>query len=367
MHSCNAISNVNIFGLSLNGLGLYDRNIMANIRMNSSSRHIAILGTGHATPDEAVFSSALDARLNHPFGHIERVSGVHKRYVARTTETAASLGAKAALQALSAAQVDLQEIDCVVAASATMDQGMPSNASLIHRELGLGESGVPAFDINASCLGFVAALDTISWAILGGRYQRVLIVAADIASCGLDWSSLESSAIFGDGAAAAVVGLSTGKNLSQILGTDFRTYSSGAELCKIPAGGSRYHPQRINQPFGPLTTFKMDGKGVFKLTASYLPILVEDLLCQAGLKQDDLDWIVPHQGSHLALTHLTKRLGFKQKKVIDIFAHHGNQVAASLPTALDIAIRDGRIRRGQTLLLLGTGAGLSMGGMVLVY
>jgi 3-oxoacyl-[acyl-carrier-protein] synthase-3 len=111
----------------------------------------------------------------------------------------------------------------------------------------------------------------------------------------------------------------------------------------------------------------MDGKGVFKLASEHLPGFLDQLLARAGLERDELDWIVPHQASHLALSHLTKRLGFNKDKVINIFAEHGNQVAASLPTTLDIAINDGRIRRGQRVLLLGTGAGLSLGGTVLEY
>jgi len=177
---------------------------------------------------------------------------------------------------------------------------------------------------------------------------------------------LESSAIFGDGAAAAILGPSTNER-SCLLAAALNTLSEGADLCRIPAGGSRYHPTRISQPFNELTKFRMDGKGVFKLAAAHLPGFVENLLARAGLTRDQLDWIVPHQASQLALSHLTKRLGFADRKVIDIFAEHGNQVAASLPTALDIAIRDGRIQRGHRLLLLGTGAGLSLGGAVLEY
>jgi len=331
------------------------------------SRPITILGTGHALPRHEVLSSELDIKLKHPSGFIESKSGVRKRHFAEPTETAAVLGAKAAKRALRSARLDLGDIDCLVAASATMDQGMPSNAALIHYELGLSDSGVPAFDVNASCLGFLAALDTVSWAIAAGRYRRVLIVAADIASCGLDWNSIESSAIFGDGAAAAVVSLADPDTGSKILSADLRTYSSGVGFCKIPAGGSRYHPSRINEPFIPLTTFRMDGKSVFKLASEHLPGFLDQLLARAGLERDELDWIVPHQASHLALSHLTKRLGFCKEKVINIFAEHGNQVAASLPTTLDIAINDGRIRRGQRLLMLGTGAGLSLGGAVLEY
>jgi 3-oxoacyl-[acyl-carrier-protein] synthase III len=244
---------------------------------------------------------------------------------------------------------------------------MPCNAALIHRELGLSAHAIPAFDVNASCLGFLAALDTLSWPIAAGRYRKVLIVAADIASCGLDWRTLEASAIFGDGAAAVVVGPSPAGSDARILAADLLTLSDGVDLCRIPGGGSRHHPTRIDQPFAELAMFRMDGKGVFKLASQHLPGFIERLLARAGVTRDQLDWIVPHQASHLALSHLTRRLGFRAERVIDIFAEHGNQVAASLPTALDIAIRDGRIQRGQRLLLLGTGAGLSLGGIVLEY
>lgn len=191
-------------------------------------------------------------------------------------------------------------------------------------------------------------------------------MAADIASCGLDWSKLEASAIFGDGAAAAVVGTAPA-GASRLLAAEHQTFSEGVALCRIPGGGSRYHPTRINQPFEPLARFHMDGKGVFRLAAQHLPAFVARLLVRAGLRLEQIDWIVPHQASQLALTHLGRRLGFARNKFIDVFADHGNQVAASLPTALDIAIRDGRIQRGQRVLLLGTGAGLAVGGMILEY
>lgn len=334
---------------------------------NLVKRPISIIGTGHALPHTEVLSTELDVNLKYPSGYIESKSGVRKRHFSAPTETAAALGAKAAIKALQAAKLNLKDIDCLVAASATMDQGMPSNAALIHHELGLSDSGIPAFDVNASCLGFLAAFDTVSWAIVAGRYRHVLIVASDIASCGLNWESIESSAIFGDGAAAAVIGRSEDNVSSKVLSADLRTYSSGVDFCKIPAGGSRYHPSRINEPFTPLTTFRMNGKAVFKLASEHLPDFLGHLLNRAETKRDDIDWIIPHQASLLALEHLTKRLGFSKDKVINIFAEYGNQVAASLPTALDIAIKDGRIQRGQRLLLLGTGAGLSLGGAVLEY
>lgn len=328
-------------------------------------RPLIILGSGHALPERIVTSAEMDAKLGLMVGSVARISGVVQRHVASTSETAASLGTIAASRALRAAGLELDQIDLIACASGTMDQGMPCNAALLHRELGLGQSGIPAMDINASCLGFIAAVDTLSWPLIAGRYQRILLVCSDIASCGLDWQHVEVCGIFGDGAAAVVLGVSDGG--AKIIASSLKTFSEGAHLCQIPAGGSRFHPRRINTPFEPLTSFSMQGKSVFRLAAKHLPTLMDELLTQAGLTQAQIDWVIPHQASQQAMQHAAKRLGFVQEKVIDIFALHGNQVAASLPTALDIAIRDQRIQRGQRLMLIGTGAGLSLGGMVLEY
>lgn len=328
---------------------------------------VQILGTGHALPGLAVSSAALDERLRLPARTVEQTCGVRVRHFATEKETAAALGARAACQALALAGLSLFDIDALVACSATMDQGMPCNAALIHAELGLSATGVPAFDINASCLGFIAALDALAWPLAGGRYRCILVVAADLASCGLDWSDVRCSGIFGDGAGAAVLGWAPEQG-SRLLASALQTYSVGASFCEIPAGGSRHHPQRVGMDaFAERNLFRMNGKGVFRLAAKHLPDFVDRLLEQASVTKSDLDWIVPHQASHLAMSHLSERLGFEPSRIINIFADHGNQVAASVPTALDIAVRDGRIRRGHRVLLLGTGAGLSLGGAVLEY
>lgn len=331
-------------------------------------RHIRILGTGHVLPKNCVLSSEIDHRQGFPLGKTQQAGGVFQRYFAAADETAATMAAAAARRALDAAGLTLDDIDCLVATSATMDQGMPSNAALIHAELGLTKRGIPAFDINASCLGFLAALDALTWMVTAGGYQRVLLVAADMASCGLNWNDLEASSIFGDGAAAVILGKSNDAATgSRIYASSLKTYSEGVHYCEIPAGGSRYHPTRITEEFLPLTKFHMDGKKVFRLASQIMPNFMSQLLQAAGKSLQDIDWFVPHQASQLAIHHLTRRLSVAPEKVIDIFANHGNQVAASLPTALDIGIRDGRIQRGQLLMLIGTGAGLSMGGVVMEY
>lgn len=349
---------------------LWMRSVDMNADNNNSAsitRKVQILGSAHALPQRCVLSSELDEQLGLSAGRIELVGGVHQRYFAGANENAATLAAAAGRKALLAANLTLDDIDCLVATSATMDQGMPSNGALIHKELGLSAKGIPAFDINASCLGFLAALDTLTYMLAAGHHKRILVVAADLASCGLNWDDLESSAIFGDGAAAVVLGQSGSEDESVLLATSFKTFSEGVHFCEIPGGGSRYHPSRIEQAFNPLTKFHMDGKKVFRLACDHMPKFVDDLLLSADMSLAEVDWIVPHQASQLAIHHLIKRLNFNCDKVINIFKNHGNQVAASLPTALDIAIADARIQRGDTLLLLGTGAGLSMGAALMVY
>jgi len=331
----------------------------------ATPRPVRILGTGAARPDRRVESAEIDARLGFPAGTVQRRSGVRARFV-ETERSASELAAHAARQAICSARLTLADIDCVVAASASMDQAMPYNAALIHRELGLGGSGIPALDVGASCLGFLAAVDTLSWPIAAAHYRRVLIVASDIASCALDWSDLNASAIFGDGAAAAVLGPAD-ESPSCLLASGFATYSEGAHFCEIRGCGSRHPPSRANGDYAALGLFRMDGPAVFQLVARHIDAFVSDLLARAGVDRRDLTLLVPHQASHLGLRHVMRRLGIERDRVVDIYAEHGNQVAASLPTALDAAIRSARLKRGDTALLLGSGAGVSLGGIVLRY
>lgn len=334
----------------------------------SSLRRLRVVGTGVAVSGQALTSDAIDRRLGLPDGTVEARTGVRRRFV--ETRPAAVPGAEAARTALGHAGLGLDDIDCLVAASGTPDQAMPSNAALLHHELGLSARGIPAFDIGASCLGFLMALDVVSSLLVSGRYRRVLIVASDIASCGLDWSKLESSGIFGDGAAAVVVDGGDGcaaADGSGILAASFLTLSQGAHACEIPGGGSRHHPSRIDRPFPPLAQFHMDGPAIFRLAGEHLAGFVDGLLAQAGVTLADLRLVVPHQASAHALAFMRRRLRLPAAQVVDIFAERGNQVAASLPTALHEAVTSKRLHRGDTALLIGTGAGVQMGGIVLRY
>jgi 3-oxoacyl-[acyl-carrier-protein] synthase-3 len=326
-------------------------------------RGVRILGSGAALPAEIVTSLELDRQLGLPAGTVEKKTGVRQRHV-ETRRSAAALGAEAARAAMAAAGLSFSDLDCLVMASGTPDQAMPCNAALLHHELGLER--LPAFDLGASCLGFLVALDTIATLIAAGHHQRVLVVASDIASCGLDWRQLEASGIFGDGAAAFVLGPAEG-SASALLAARFETHSQGVHWCEIPGGGSRHHPSRITEPFAPLALFRMDGKAVFRLAAEKLPGFVTGLLADSGKALAEIDLWVPHQASAHALQFVRKKFAIGREKMVDIFAEHGNQVAASLPTALHQAIESGRLRRGEHALLLGTGAGVGLGGAVLCY
>ena len=328
-------------------------------------RRIEITGTGMAVPAQATSSDQLDARLGLAPGTSLKQTGVRRRFLS-TTETAAQLAAEACRQAVASAGLDWSDIDCIVAASATMDQALPYNAALIHAELGLSAQRTTTLDINASCLSFLVALDTMSYLVAAGRYRNILLVSCDIATFGIDWNDLRECGIFGDGAAAAVIRRSREGARSAILSSKVETLSAGVQHCRIPAGGSRYHPRReLGQPFDALTLFQMDGAAVFKLASQALPGFTDALLSSAGVRMKDLAAVVPHQASQLALTHLSRRLGIAPGQLVDIFADYGNQVGASLPTALHLGLAQGRFKRGDTILMLGTGAGLTMGGMVL--
>lgn len=330
-------------------------------------RRFEILGTGAYVPPTIITSVELDAKLGLPAGSVERKTGVRQRHAAALSETAASMAAAACRAALDKANVTLDEIDCLISANGTIDQGLPHNAAMVHRALGLMGPSIPAIDISTSCLSFLAALDTFSWPLAAGRYNKILIASSDLASPGLDWRHLESSAIFGDGAAAAVIAAAPAGSGSRILASSLVTCSEGAELCKIPGHGSRFHPNRTgNLSIDPLL-FKMDGKRVYRMAAELLPGFVCSLMEKAKITLAEIACVIPHQGSALGLSHLTKLLGLEPERVVDIFRDHGNQVGASLPTALHTALSQQRLKRGDKALLIGFGAGISLGGMVLEY
>ena len=332
---------------------------------SDSMPKVTISGLGNFLPNRIVTSSELDQQLGLSSGSVLKKSGLISRHFASPHETTSYMGAQAALSALKHAQIDLASIDAIVAACGVPEQAIPCTASLIQKQLGLEHSGIPCFDVNATCLSFINALDVSSYLIEGGRFQRILIISSDIPSLGLNWNDLDTCTIFGDGAAACVLEKSHGTDTSRILASHMETYSLGSEYCYVAAAGTRYPPtidydQQLN-------LFTMDGKKVFKLASQIIEPMHETLFAKAGVTMSDISWVVPHQASLLAMHHIRKRLNIPEEQFLNIFATHGNQIAASIPTTLSHAVHQHRIERGQLVYLLGTGAGISAAGMILEY
>jgi 3-oxoacyl-[acyl-carrier-protein] synthase-3 len=222
-----------------------------------------------------------------------------------------------------------------------------------------------AFDINATCLSFLVAFDYAATMIASGRIEKALVVSSEMASRALPWDhDPETAAMFGDGAAAAVLG--RGDDSAQVVAARFETYPAGYRFCELPAGGTRFdfYNDRANYEKGLM--FTMDGRNVFRLTTQVIRPFMARVLAESGLKASELDVIVPHQASRGGVDHVMRKLGFTDGRTVDILAEHGNQVAASLPTALHIARMSGKIVPGSKVLLLGTSAGLSLGAVVFV-
>lgn len=329
-------------------------------------RNVKILGTGKYLPARRIYSDEMDRRLGTPDGWTLRKTDVRVRHFA-DGETASAMGAAAAEEALKDAGLKLSDIDCLVCTSGTAEQPIPSTGSLIQKAMGGEDSGIPSFDVNSTCLSFLTGFDLLSYLVEAGRYERVLLVSTEIASVGLNWNHKESGALFGDGAAAVVIGRSAEEEDSRIICSRMETYSKGARYSEIRGGGTRIHPREHGPGREEDFLFHMDGKAIFKMAAKLLPSFVDKLLRPAGLSMADIQHVIPHQGSAMAMRLITSRLGISQEQLVYITPNHGNTIAASIPMGLHEAAVQGRMKRGDRVLLLGTSAGLSLGGMVLVY
>lgn len=337
------------------------------LEVQNVQRSIKIVSTGSYVPRTRVTSSDIDLRLEKKPGWSKRLFCIDTRYYADADESTSYMAAEAAKSALEKAGLRAADIDCIVSACGVGEQPIPSTAILVQKKLGLGDSGVAAFDVNSTCLSFVTALDVVADAISAGRYRTVLIVSADIASCGLDWSNPEAAAIFGDGAAAVIVSKSGNQESSRMIASRMESYSSFQDVCRLEAGGTRLRANRANDAFWDATTFKMDGRAALACALKYLPGFLEKLSNSAAHSISDLDLLILHQASHHALAAVQQHLGFAPEKVVHIFKDFGNQIATSIPHALNVAITRGQLKRGNKFMLLGTSAGISIGGAILEY
>lgn len=310
-------------------------------------------------PRDVISAEQLDQRLNLPLGSCRSRYGVDTRHYAAADETSLYMGAQAAQSALDEAGLKLADIDLLLCASGTNHQALPYNAAGLLHALGAAVP-IASMDVNASCLSFLAALDLADAALARGRYRRLMIVSSEVARIGVLDSDIEAATLFADGAAAFI--LEADDSDSGLLASRFHTYPEGYQLCQIRAGGSALHPHRHGaeaQAAG--SYFEMQGKALYRLVSRLAPDFIKQGLAPSGLSLADIDYYVPHQASHAGLVNLVRQLALDNDKVINRFATLGNQIAASLPMALDYLLRNRPVASGQTVLLFGSAAGLALG------
>jgi len=316
-----------------------------------------ITGTGSALPGEPVSNAELVQRLvargvETSDEWIVSRTGIRQRYLADDEQTTTALGAGAARAALAAAGCEAESVDLIVLATSTPDQIFPSTACLVQDALGAG--GAAAFDVQAVCSGFVYGLAIADAMIRTGGYRRALVIGAETFSRILDWNDRTTCVLFGDGAGAVVVEASDAPG---ILAARLRADGSQARiLCtagRVAQGGVQ------GDPF-----LRMDGQAVFKLAVNVLDASAREALADAHLDVDQVDWVIPHQANVRILSATARKLGLPESKVVVTVDQHGNTSAASVPLALDLALRDGRVRPGQHVLLQGVGGGFTWGSVL---
>ena len=326
----------------------------------------AITGWGHALPRAKVASEQLEQIHRLKAGSLVAATGVKTRYIADRlgAETQVALGLRAARVALERADCSASSLDLIIAASAVPQQLIPSTAPLYQQGLGLPDGGCQVLDVNTTCLSALSALEIAASYLESGRARRVLIVSSELASCALPWHAApEVAGLFGDGAGAWVVEMVPGRGL---VGTAFESFPSAYEACQLPVGGTRNSPHDNAGHFLEQAYFQMTGDSLFKLVRSQFSDFLDRFLDRVGWSRGDVDLFVPHQASPLGLMHMARALQVRSNRYIDITRSHGNQIAASIPTAFSEAQLRGMIQPGARVLMLGTSAGVQFGAAALV-
>lgn len=326
-------------------------------------KQIKIIGTGISVPSNKVNARFFDEYNGLKIGTTKKITGLEYRYFLKD-QSVDELINSAIKQATDSANIAIDDIDCIVSASATMGQMIPYNGAYIHKLLN-PENPIPSFDINMTCLSFLRAFDLV--ANLFDEYPTILILSCDIASRGLDVSNIQTAGIFSDGVASVIVQKPTNKIDNKIYVSNFQTHSKGFEYCQIRGGGYKLSPKNYSGNYQNICNFEMDGKKLFKLSLDILPKFIHDTLKSVDLTLDDIDYIVPHQaslGSLGSLEHMANALKIDKNKMINIFKEYGNQVLASLPTALHILLNSQKVKAGDKVMLVGTSAGVGLGLMV---
>lgn len=326
---------------------------------------VKIAGVGAFLPQRRVTNRELEETLQLPMGWIERRTGVcERRYVAG--ETSAGMAAAAIQQALAMAGLEIGDIDLIIGASTAPQQAIPCTATFVQRALGAPDGGSVCFDINATCLSFLFALQTAAQLVAGGMYRTAAIYSSEIASQSLNPREPESAVLFGDAAAAVILTATPDGECSTIAPGHFATYSSGADFTALIGGGTRHHPNHASTT-PEMNLFHMDGPAIFKKGSRLLGPFLDAYWSKTATTPATYDWLVPHQASRHSLEFVVKRGGFSQRQLVSNLTVRGNCIAASIPLALTEAIQAGQIRRGEKLLLLGSGAGLTLGALAVTF
>ncbi len=321
------------------------------------SNRTVIAGTGSYVPEKVLTNFDLEKMVDTSDEWIVTRTGIRERHIAAPEQATSDLATEAGRAALEMAGVDAADLDLVIVATLTPDHYFPSTAGFVQRNLGAVRAA--AFDMEAACTGFIYALTVGDLFIKSGKYQKVLVIGAEVLSKFLDWEDRDTCVLFGDGAGAALLvpGDDTGKG---IISTHLHSDPSMAELLYTPAGVSRM-PITKEAIDLKLNTVKMRGNEVFKVAVKRLSEIVVEVMEANGLVEEDIDFLVPHQANLRIIEATARKLKLPMERVIVTVDIHGNTSAASVPLALDMAVRSKRIKEGDQILLEAFGGGLTWG------
>jgi 3-oxoacyl-[acyl-carrier-protein] synthase-3 len=314
-----------------------------------------IAGTGSYLPEKVLTNHDLEKMVETSDQWIQERTGIKKRHILADDETTTDLAFNAAEKAIQAAGISNDEIDLIIVATTTPTRIFPSTASLVQDKLGI--SGCPAFDIQAVCTGFVYALTVADKFIKSGSVKNALVIGAEALSRIIDWTDRNTCVLFGDGAGAVVLQAS---EETGILSTHIHCDGKHNALLTVPTGpGST---EGASLPY-----IEMQGNEVFKVAVRTLSNIVDETLGANNMDKSDVDWLIPHQANIRIIAATAKKLAMSMDHVVVTVDEHGNTSAASIPLALDTAVRDGRIKRGETLLLEAFGGGFTWGSALLNF
>ncbi|HEX6265827.1 MAG TPA: beta-ketoacyl-ACP synthase III [Burkholderiales bacterium] len=311
-----------------------------------------IIGTGSYLPERVVDNHEFARRLDTSDAWIRERTGIVQRHIAAEGQASSDLALEASKRALQAANTDASQIDLIIVATSTPDYIFPSTACLMQAKLGI--KGCAAFDVQAVCSGFVYALATADGFIRNGTAKRALVIGAEVFSRILDWNDRGTCVLFGDGAGAVVLAAGSQPGIHAS-----RLHADGSHVDLLSVPGNVCGGKIVGSPF-----LQMNGQGVFKFAVRVLEESARETVAAAGMRLEDIDWLIPHQANVRILEATARKLGLPRDKLVVTVDHHGNTSAASVPLALDEYVRAGTIRSGQRLLLQGVGGGFTWGSSV---